>query len=82
VFACSVTYRDERSVSCSLRIGFGYFLTSFAILTGTPINGALLGSHGQWYKPTVFSGIVMLVGTVTLFVARALFVKKKGSQHL
>lgn len=42
-----------------LRIGLGYFATSFAMLTGTPIDGALLG-HAlvlHWTKPIVFSAV-------------------------
>jgi len=41
----------------SLRIGFCYFTASFAILTGTPIVGALLGTTKDWTKPIVFSGV-------------------------
>ncbi|KZT66417.1 MFS general substrate transporter [Daedalea quercina L-15889] len=63
-----------------LRIGLGYFITSFAILTGTPISGALLGSLDRWYKPTLFSGVVILAGTATAVVARAMMVKRKGTQ--
>lgn len=41
---------------CSFRVGMGYFLTSFAILTGTPISGALF-KDGVWSKPIAFSGV-------------------------
>ena len=40
-----------------LRIGTAYFITAIALLTGTPIDGALLGPDNQWYKPIVFSGV-------------------------
>ena len=33
-----------------------YFGTSFAMLAGTPIAGALYG-HGNWTRPIVFSGV-------------------------
>lgn len=42
---------------CSLRIGFGYAFSSFAMLTGTPIDGALLGPDNHWHKPIIFSGV-------------------------
>ncbi|KZT05812.1 MFS general substrate transporter [Laetiporus sulphureus 93-53] len=40
-----------------VRLGAAYFMGSLAFLTGTPINGALLGSDDRWYRPTVFSGV-------------------------
>ncbi|KAH9921464.1 major facilitator superfamily domain-containing protein [Fomitopsis serialis] len=65
-----------------VRIGLGYFATSFAMLTGTPIDGALLG-HGlilNWSKPIVFSGVVIIAGAGFLAVGRHLFVRVKGTQ--
>ncbi|KAH9942699.1 MFS general substrate transporter [Amylocystis lapponica] len=40
-----------------VRIGLCYFIISFAILTGTPITGALLSSKDQWSRPIIFSGV-------------------------
>ena len=41
-----------------LRIGMLFFATSFPILVGTPIDGALLGSDNTyWYKAIIFSGV-------------------------
>ncbi|KZT67592.1 MFS general substrate transporter [Daedalea quercina L-15889] len=65
-----------------IRIGLGYFATSFAMLTGTPIDGALVG-HGtvlHWSKPIVFSAVVMIAGAGFLFIGRQVFVKVKGTQ--
>lgn len=42
--------------SLSVRIGVVYFITSFAILTGTPIAGALFEGD-NWGKPVAFSGV-------------------------
>ncbi|PCH43672.1 MFS general substrate transporter [Wolfiporia cocos MD-104 SS10] len=42
-----------------IRLGIVYCVGAFAFLTGTPIDGALLGSVDAWYKPTVFSGVFM-----------------------
>lgn len=42
----------------SVRVGVAYFITSFAILTGAPIAGALLGPEdSNWGKPIAFSGV-------------------------
>ncbi|KAH9914343.1 MFS general substrate transporter [Fomitopsis serialis] len=64
-----------------LRIGMLFFATSFPILVGTPIDGALLGSDNTyWYKAIIFSGIVMLVGASLLVPARQMTVKRRGTQ--
>lgn len=40
-----------------LRLGLAFFSSSFALLTGTPIAGALYDSGGHWYRPIVFSAV-------------------------
>jgi len=60
-----------------IRIGFGYCFCSLAMLTGTPINGALLGPEDRWAGPVVFSGVVMLAGAVFLAAARECVVRRK-----
>ncbi|KZT65262.1 MFS general substrate transporter [Daedalea quercina L-15889] len=67
--------------SGELRIGMLFLATSFPILVGTPIDGALLGSDNTyWYKAILFSAIVMLVGSSLLVPARQLTVKRRGTQ--
>ncbi|CAL1703508.1 unnamed protein product [Somion occarium] len=60
-------------------MGVGFFITSWASLTGTPISGQLLGTHFAWWKPIVFSGVVMLAGTVFVIAGRLLVVKERGT---
>lgn len=62
-----------------IRIGFGYCFVSFAMLTGTPIAGALLGSENRWDRAIIFSGVVMLAGSALLGVARHMLVRRKGT---
>ncbi|PCH39042.1 MFS general substrate transporter [Wolfiporia cocos MD-104 SS10] len=62
------------------RLGLGYFVMSFAILTGSPIDGALLGGERDWAKPIAFSGVVMLAGSATMLVARHFLAKERGTQ--
>ena len=42
-----------------LRIGIASFVIGFALLTGTPIAGALVEEHGKyvWYRPLVFASV-------------------------
>ncbi|CCM00560.1 uncharacterized protein FIBRA_02594 [Fibroporia radiculosa] len=55
-----------------LRLGVMYFACSFGILTGTPIVGALYDSDHEWYKPTVFSAVVLIAGGVLVLRTRHL----------
>lgn len=63
-----------------IRLGLTYFVNSFAILTGTPIDGALYDTHHQWFRPIVFSSVVMLAGSMTLIVSRLLYSSRKRTQ--
>ncbi|CCM05103.1 uncharacterized protein FIBRA_07310 [Fibroporia radiculosa] len=64
------------------RIGFCFFIMSFATLTGNPIDGALLGPNNQWYKALLFNGILMVVGSSLLLTSRWLLAKERGTQLL
>ncbi|KZT05139.1 MFS general substrate transporter [Laetiporus sulphureus 93-53] len=74
-FASMAKHPEEIGV----RIGFGYCFSALALLTGTPIDGALLGSHDAWAKPIIFSGVVILAGTACLATARMIVTKQKGT---
>ncbi|CAL1703585.1 unnamed protein product [Somion occarium] len=63
-------------------MGVGFFLTSFANLTGTPISGALLGDEYKWFKAIIFSGVVMLAGTAVNLACRSMIAKRKGTQYV
>ncbi|KZT66437.1 MFS general substrate transporter [Daedalea quercina L-15889] len=65
-----------------LRLGVSYFIASFAFLIGTPINGALLGPDYHWYRPTVFSAVLLLAGALTTSIARAVYARRKGTQRV
>lgn len=71
---------DEAGMS----LGLAYFISSFAFLTGAPIDGALLGNVNdpRWYRPTVFSGAVLMVGAVFFTSARFLLVKRRGTNYV
>ncbi|KAI0057020.1 MFS general substrate transporter [Artomyces pyxidatus] len=40
-----------------IRLGLAFTATSIGALTGTPIDGRLLGETFPWWKPIVFSGV-------------------------
>ncbi|KAL4262826.1 Proton-linked Monocarboxylate Transporter [Pleurotus pulmonarius] len=65
------------------RIGFGMFIIGFALLTGTPITGALLNAPGYtWDRAIIFSGVVILVGVALLVVSRSMATKQKGTWRI
>ncbi|KAH9913285.1 major facilitator superfamily domain-containing protein [Fomitopsis serialis] len=78
VFAVLASKPEELGI----RMGLGYCIVSFAMLTGTPIDGALLGQGSvlQWPKPIVFSAVVMVAGAGFTCIGRHFLVRVKGSQ--
>ncbi|KAG9103680.1 hypothetical protein FRC06_008931 [Ceratobasidium sp. 370] len=62
-----------------LRMGLAFFVLGFSALTGTPIAGALLSTQFTWWKPILFSGVVVLAGAALLSAARRIHSKRKGS---
>ncbi|KAH7890446.1 MFS general substrate transporter [Phlebopus sp. FC_14] len=66
------------------RIGIACFIIGFALLTGTPIAGALVEVDGKyvWWRPLVFASVVVLAGAVSLFFSRHILAKRKGTRVL
>lgn len=50
------------------RMGQSFFISSFGLLVGTPVTGAILSSTGKWLGPQLFSGFV-LMATASAFLA-------------
>ncbi|KAL0565459.1 hypothetical protein V5O48_016566 [Marasmius crinis-equi] len=69
--------KDESEIG--FRLGLGFFICSVAILTGTPVEGALLGHTFPWWRPIVFAGVMILSGFALILVARASFARRMGS---
>ncbi|KAH9935752.1 uncharacterized protein B0H18DRAFT_977124 [Fomitopsis serialis] len=64
-------------------MGLGYCIVSFAMLTGTPIDGALLGQGSVCSgpsRPVVFSAVVMVAGAGFTCIGRHFLVRVKGTQ--
>ena len=65
------------------RMGFLTFVSSFAMLTGSPISGAVLHSPQYfWVRPVVFSAVVQLFGSALIIISRGMQAKKKGTWKL
>ncbi|CAE6532578.1 unnamed protein product [Rhizoctonia solani] len=60
-----------------IRMGLAFAIIGFAALIGTPIAGALLGPELTWWRPIVFSGIIVLAGCTMLTIARGLQARRK-----
>ena len=48
-------------------------------LSGTPITGALLGPSFTWWKPALFSGLAVALGSVCYLCARFIVARGKGT---
>ncbi|CUA75712.1 putative transporter MCH4 [Saccharomyces cerevisiae S288c] [Rhizoctonia solani] len=62
-----------------IRLGLAFAIVGFAALTGTPIAGALLTRELIWWRPIVFSAIIVLSGCMMLCIARGIQAKRKGT---
>jgi len=57
--------------------------TSFGALTGTPIAGAIVARQkGSFVGAAIFSGVVAMLGTCSMFLGRWILAKKRGTQML
>jgi MFS family permease len=65
-----------------VRLGISLFTMSFFILTGTPLDGALLHPLTAMWKPVTFGGCTMLAGCICLIIARQMLAKRKGTQWI
>ncbi|KAG2152564.1 MFS general substrate transporter [Suillus bovinus] len=52
------------------RMGISFTVTAFGGLLSGPISGALLSPHYRWLIPSIFDGIICLVGSLVLVVMR------------
>ncbi|KAK7042500.1 MFS general substrate transporter [Favolaschia claudopus] len=72
--------------SSSSRIGIAMFILSIPLLTGAPLQGALLHPpEYTWWRGVLFSGVVQLTGVVLMILSRAMVAHRKGtwrSPHL
>ncbi|KAK4116840.1 MFS general substrate transporter [Canariomyces notabilis] len=62
------------------RMGMAFLVSGVAILTGTPIAGAILGeeSDPDWLGTILYSAFALLVATLLYMTSRALLYKKNG----
>ncbi|OBZ69391.1 Riboflavin transporter MCH5 [Grifola frondosa] len=79
--AALASLSDDMS-EIGIRIGVGCFVTSFGILIGNPIAGALLNPGFRWSRLITFCGAEMLGASVFSFVVRHLIARRKGTQRV
>lgn len=53
-----------------LRMGISFAILGIAVFIGTPIAGALLTDHYQWWAPAAFCGVVSSLGGLLLLYVR------------
>ncbi|KAJ7447952.1 major facilitator superfamily domain-containing protein [Mycena galericulata] len=66
--ACVPPFMDDPT-KIGVAVGQLLSVSAFAGLTGPPIAGALINNHGFW-AAQIFAGVMLLVGSILIFVAR------------
>ncbi|KAM0745702.1 MFS general substrate transporter [Meredithblackwellia eburnea MCA 4105] len=83
MFPASIASMTLQMNQIGIRIAMAFLLVGFAALTGTPISGAIITHQkGSYVGAAVCSGVMVLVGSVLVAVARQLMVRKKGTQFV
>ncbi|KAJ7431045.1 major facilitator superfamily domain-containing protein [Mycena galericulata] len=80
VLPAAISSLDPSANNIGLRLGMGFFCTSFFWLAGSPIQGALIAVNGSYLPAAVFSGSVVLVGVALMGVARVMVGRRMGSR--
>ncbi|ETW76306.1 MFS monocarboxylate transporter [Heterobasidion irregulare TC 32-1] len=80
VITAAIASHARHEGEIGLRMGFAFALAAVGSLTGTPIDGALLGDAFTWSRTIIFSGVTVLAGTAVLAVSRQMLVRRKGTQ--
>ncbi|KAF7419342.1 hypothetical protein PC9H_001929 [Pleurotus ostreatus] len=70
----------RRPDEVGIRFGIAFFIAAFGAFTGTPINGAILGSTFAWPRSIIFSGVSIIVGLACVIVTRQMLVNRRGTQ--
>ena len=55
-----VTSKQRCYITSSVRMGIAFSIVAVSLLGGTPIEGVLLGTHGEnfaWASPIIFCGV-------------------------
>jgi MFS family permease len=60
--------KDPRNIGTYM--GMGMATVSFAALSGPPINGALVTHYGSFDQAAIFSGVVVIVGSFAILLAK------------
>ncbi|KDQ54083.1 hypothetical protein JAAARDRAFT_38694 [Jaapia argillacea MUCL 33604] len=63
-----------------VRMGIAFTIVGLAMLIGTPIEGALLGTNTEysWWRGITFSGVCISMGCCMMLLSRILFVRSRG----
>lgn len=78
--AC-VAGMTEQMNQIGIRLAMIFIATSLAALLGSPLAGFIIGAqNGQLIGAATFSSVSALLGSALIILARAMLVKKKGTQ--
>ncbi|KAL9708744.1 hypothetical protein Ac2012v2_008124 [Leucoagaricus gongylophorus] len=63
-----------------VRMGIAFSIVAVSLLGGTPIEGVLLGTHGEhfaWASPIIFCGVMITCGSLGMTISRCLYVRSR-----
>lgn len=77
LFPATIAMTASKPNEIGSYLGMGLGVLSISGLTGTPITGAMINSHGSYQPAIIFAGVSSIVGAVVVFGARLYLVKGK-----
>jgi predicted MFS family arabinose efflux permease len=79
---CCASYASNVS-EIGTRNGLQAIIFAFAVLTGSPIAGALLSPpQFRWWRPLTFASVVIMSGTFCMIIARAMLARRRGTNAI
>ncbi|KAM0747067.1 MFS general substrate transporter [Meredithblackwellia eburnea MCA 4105] len=83
MFPASIASMTPQMNQIGIRIAMAFLMVGFAGLTGTPISGAIITHQkGSYVGAAVCSGVMVLVGSGLVAVARLVMVRRKETQFV
>lgn len=78
LFPAALSFLTTDLRKLGVRMGMVFTIVSFAVLTGPPVAGAIIGSSAGYTGAKAFSGSSLALGCVCLIAAKMATMKRTG----